>query len=79
MTATLKRRQVYVALLDEGVEVWRPVDAAQVAGDEYKLSGPIPEGEVWEFQPDEVVRCRERMFSDGTIALVAVARVRPDV
>jgi hypothetical protein len=71
-------RRVYVALLDEGVECWRPVDATHVHDDEYVLGGPVPDDEVWEFQPGEMVRCRERRFSDGGIALVAFARVQRD-
>jgi len=35
-------RTIYVALLDEGVDVWRPVDAEHVAGDLYRLRGPCP-------------------------------------
>jgi hypothetical protein len=70
--------KVYVALLDEGVECWRPVDAQHMVEDQYLLCGPIPEGEVWEFRPGEMVRCRERTFQDGAIGLVAFARVQRD-
>ena len=73
-----KAHRVYVALLDEGVECWRPVDAAHVREDEYVLGGPVPDDEAWEFQPGELVRCREHRFSDGGTALVAFARVQPD-
>ena len=69
-------RQVYVALLDEGVECWRPVDAQHVQEDEYVLSGPVPDDEVSESQPGEAVRCRERTFQDGATGLVAFARVQ---
>jgi len=44
-----ERTEVYIALLDEGTDVWRPVDAEHVRDDEYMLRGAIPEGEVWEF------------------------------
>jgi len=71
-------RQVYVALLDEGVDCWRPVHAKHIGDDQYVLSGPIPEGEVWEFQPGEIVRCRERTFQDGATGLAAFARVQRD-
>ena len=39
--------QIYVALLDEGVDVWRPIDAILVRDDVYQLSDSlsIPEGE----------------------------------
>jgi len=71
-------QRVYVALLDEGVEVWRPVDATYLEDDQHMLSGLVPDDELWEFQPGEVVRCRERTFSDGATALVAFARVQRD-
>lgn len=70
-----EERSVYVALLEEGVDVWRPVAAEHVRGDEYRLCGPTPEGEIWEFQPGDVVRCQQRTFSDGASGLVAIARV----
>ena len=71
--------RVYVALVDDGVGAWRPVDAEHVRDDEYVLAGSVPEGEVWEFQPGEMVHCRERTFADGSAALVAFARVEGTV
>jgi hypothetical protein len=62
---------VYVALLDEGVDVWRPAPAEQVAPHLYRLLGPMPPDESWQFQPGEVVRCEARPLSEG-LALVAV-------
>jgi hypothetical protein len=55
-------QQGCVALLDEGVEYWRPVDAQHVGEDRYALSGPIPEDEVLEVQPGTTVRYREQTF-----------------
>ena len=63
---------VYVALLDEGTEVWRPVAVEQVGPGLFCLLGPVPEGERWQFQPGQVVRCEGRAFAGGR-ALVAVA------
>jgi hypothetical protein len=54
---------VYVALLDENVGVWRPVQAEHVAGDLYRLTGEQPDDEVWPFAIGDVVRCEERMLS----------------
>ena len=65
---------VYVELLHEGVEVWRPVDAQALGGDRFRLAaGHVPEGEVWTFEPGSTVRC-ERRGAD----LVAVEAVGPD-
>jgi hypothetical protein len=74
----MSQRKVYVALLDEGTDVWRPVDAEHVREDEYLLCGPIPEGEVWEFQPGDVVHCRKRTLSNGSTELVAFSRAQHD-
>ena len=62
---------VYVYLLDEGVDVWRPVTADNLGSGRYRLRGPVPEDESWQFQPGEVVCCEQRQLSGG-IALVAV-------
>jgi hypothetical protein len=62
----MERAKVYVALLNEAVDVWRPVVAEPVAHDLYRLCGPMPDDETWEFGPGEIVRCEERSFHDGT-------------
>jgi hypothetical protein len=48
---------VYVRLLDEGTDVWRPVEADQ-DGDLFKLIGPMPDDEHWEFIPGTIVGAR---------------------
>jgi len=70
-----ERRTVHVYLPDEAVDVWRPVEAEHLGRDEYRLIGPVPEDEVWEFQPGDVVRCRERGFEGGARGMVAFALV----
>jgi hypothetical protein len=63
---------IYVALRDEGVDVWRPVEAEQVTESIYRLADALPvEGEVWEFAPGSTVRCETLELSEGP-ALVAV-------
>ena len=71
---------IYVALLNEGVEVWRPVRAERVGEDSYVLLGPAPDGAVydpddeeWEFKPGTVVRCERHAFSGGSSGFVAKA------
>jgi hypothetical protein len=67
---------IYVALREEAVECWRPVRAEQIGVDTYLIVDAIPEGEVWEFQPGEVVWCARRAFPDqATTALVALEKV----
>jgi hypothetical protein len=64
---------IYVALLDEGVDVWRPVEA-QREGNFYRIVGSVPEPEKWAFDPGSLVRCEQRELSEGP-TLVAVEAV----
>ena len=67
--------EVYVALLEEGTPVWRPVPAEPLGDGVFRLAGLVPADELWEFQPGETVRCVERVFQDSSRQLVAVERV----
>lgn len=72
--------QVHVALLDEGVNVWRPVPARRISGDLYELLRPDDydaDDEKWQFPPGSIVRCAPRMTSSGTI-LAAVSEATPN-
>jgi hypothetical protein len=68
-----ERREVYVALLDEGTAVCRPVAAEPAGPGLFRLVGPVPDGEVWEFPPGAVVWCESRQLSGGAV-LVAIER-----
>jgi hypothetical protein len=70
---------IYVHLPDEDVQVWRPVEAEPV-GDAFLIVGGCPDGERWEFQPGDVVRCETRMLTQRGSAekgpsLVAIERM----
>ena len=67
---------VYVYLLDEGTDVWRPVSAEWLGDSIYRIvSGPpAPEDEKWEFAPGEIVRCRHQKLAGGR-HLIAYERV----
>jgi hypothetical protein len=64
---------IYMPLLDEGTEVWRPVEATLVSADTYRVEGSMREEEEWAFAPGTVVRCESRTFSGGKNRLTAVA------
>jgi hypothetical protein len=64
---------IYVALLDEGTDVWRPVEA-QPEGAFYRIVDSVPEDEKWAFHPGSLVRCEPRQFAEGS-GLVAVEAV----
>ncbi len=70
---------VYVRLLEEGVDVWRPVSAHSLGGDVFELSSaPVPDDEVWEFAPGSRVIVQTRQSTQATYP-VAVGMAEPAV
>jgi hypothetical protein len=69
------QRTIYVALLDEGTEVWRPVAAEELHNGVFRIVAERPDlnDERWQFPPGAVVCCEQRELSGGP-ALVAVKR-----
>jgi hypothetical protein len=65
-----KVASIYVNLIGEGLNVLRSVRAEQLGRDYYRIIDDMPEGEVWEFKPGMVVRCRKKNLSSGK-AMVA--------
>jgi hypothetical protein len=65
---------VYVALLNEGVNVWRPVQARPVGRSDFRLVGVEDDvsDESWQFPPGAIVKCEMRRFSEGNSGLAAV-------
>jgi hypothetical protein len=61
--------EIYVALLDEGVDVWRPVKAERLRDNTYRILGqPYDRSvEAWQFEPGDVVVCKMVESSDGRI------------
>ena len=71
-------QSIHVRLLDEGTDVWRPVEAEFVGPDTYRITSlnPDPEDEHWEFTTGDVVRCEIQHLARGTEprpCIVAVA------
>ena len=72
MEARPSPQTIYVELMDEGVQCARPVEAALVAPGIYKLIAPADgsaEGEVWQFPPGSLVRCRVERWSEGELLI----------
>jgi hypothetical protein len=65
--------EIFVALLDESVDVWRPVLADRLAEDTYRIAAQPYDraAEVWEFKPGDIVRCAVRRDGDGPILVAA--------
>jgi hypothetical protein len=62
--------RIYIPLLDEGIDVWRPIDAEKIGVDTYLIPAtynPQSQGETWQFPPGSIVACKPRKTSDGII------------
>ena len=57
---------VYVPLVGEAVDAWRPVVAKREAAGIYRLSEEQPIAETWAFPPGSRVRCERRPLSGGS-------------
>jgi hypothetical protein len=70
--------EIFVSLLHEGVEVWRPVRAQHVQGSVYRIvDQPYDrETETWQFEPGDEVVCELIDASEGRI-LAAVSEHHP--
>jgi hypothetical protein len=69
---------IYIELLDEGTDCWRPASAVRLSAGVYRIIGTKPEDETWRFQPGDVVRCTEQHFSEGD-GLVAYEKVASSI
>lgn len=60
---------IYVSLLDEGVDVWRSVQAEHLHGNVYRIIAQSYDRSIesWEFEPGDVVLCEEVESEDGPI------------
>jgi hypothetical protein len=60
--------EIFVRLLDEDVDVWRPVKAEQIGLDRFRIvEQPYDRGtERWEFEPGDEVVCELVASDDGT-------------
>jgi hypothetical protein len=58
---------IYVKLLDEGMDVWRPVQAVRVSGQAYEIIAQhVDETETWEFLPGSKVWVELVKGADGS-------------
>ncbi len=56
---------IYVKLLEEGTECWRPVDANRTPGAIFEIisKNPSPDDQQWEFNVGQFVRCEKQRLS----------------
>lgn len=68
---------IYIQLLDEGTDVWRPTQALDVGNGSFRvLPTPDydPEDEIWEFLPGSLVRLGKKRISVGEV-LIAIEQI----
>lgn len=68
MTAT-----IYMPLLNEGTEAWRPVAVEPLGDGMYRILDGMPSDEEWAFLPGETVICCNQLFQ-GEEKLVALRK-----
>jgi len=61
--------EIFVGLLDEAVNVWRPVQAEHLHDSAYRIvEQPYDhETEKWQFEPGDEVVCEMIALSDGKV------------
>ena len=62
---------IYVHLTGESLNLMRSVQAEPLGRDYFRIVDTMPENEVWQFMPGQVVRCKKQNLSTGK-AMVAV-------
>jgi hypothetical protein len=69
---------IYIPLLNEGTDCWRPIEAEQIGIDTYRIVAFKPEDEEWPFASGHVVRCKSHRFLDGSEGLVVInPKIKP--
>ncbi len=67
--------KIYVTLLEEGTDTWRPTQALDKGSGLYELLPTPkydPEDEIWEFKPGSLVKAIEVKTDEGEKLLLAV-------
>ncbi len=71
----MKTLTIFVEVVGEGTQCWRPVEAEQLSDSSFRIIGSKPEDEIWKFDRGDVVRCKPHPFHDGS-GLVAYMKER---
>ena len=73
--SSTEQATVFVRLLDEGTDVWRPVQAQRLGETTYQIADQVvPDDEVWSFQPGDIVVAERRQGDGDDQPLTAVAQ-----
>jgi hypothetical protein len=70
---------IFVAVLEEGADVWRPVQARPLSeAGVFRIIGVAADvaDEVWQFPAGAIVRCESKRFSGGETGMVAIEELK---
>ena len=63
---------IYGKIIDEDIDVWKPVEATKVSIDTYRIDANDSE---LEFRKGDLVQVREKEFCDGTKGIIAYRKL----
>lgn len=69
----MQTTQIFMPLLNEGMECWRPVEALALGGNLFCVVSHPDVEEAWKHPHNAVVLCEPRIFADGETGWVACA------
>jgi len=77
MKPEIPKTKVFVELLNEGTQVWRPRDAIELRPNVFVIlsANTDAQQEEWRFKPGEIVSCQNYTFADGSSGLIVVSRI----
>lgn len=64
--------KIYIPLLNDETQSWRPVEAERVGTNTYRVVAFKPEDEEWPVTTNDIVQCKLQKFSDGTQGLAVI-------
>jgi hypothetical protein len=64
-TFEMNTQTIFVELLGEGTQCWRPVRAEPLGDESYRIIDPLAEDEDWAFAPGDTVKCKMHRFANG--------------
>jgi len=61
---------IFMPLLQDGTDVWRPIEVTPLQDALYRVEGSMPDDETWQFPPGSVIEIKWKKFSNGESRLV---------
>lgn len=62
--------ELYMPILNEHGDAWRPVEVTPLEGAVYRVEGPMPADEQWAFPPGTLVAVSWKVSADGEQRLI---------